>query len=126
MQSTRKALLFGLLVWALPFVVGVLAYGLKTAGSPLFETVMAVTVAATGVFFALTYFRAVPECSLREGLYLGLAWFAISVILDLFLFMWGPMKMSFPAYMADIGFTYLIYPIVTTALGILGEQKTTT
>lgn len=126
MQNTKKALLFGLLVWAVPLAVGMLAYGLKTAGSPLFETVMAVAVTATGVFFGLKYFQAVPECSWREGLYLGLAWFAISVVLDLFLFMWGPMKMTFPAYMADIGFTYLIYPIVTTGLGMLGEHKTAT
>ena len=123
MQNTRKIILYGFFVWAVPFVMGMLAFGLKTAGSPLFETVMAVTVTAAGVFFGLKYFRAVPECSLREGLYMGLAWFAISVILDLFLFMWGPMKMTFPAYMADIGFTYLIYPIVTTGLGILGEHK---
>ena len=72
MQSTKKALFFGLLVWAVPLAMGMLAYGLKTAGSPLFETIMAVTVAATGVFFGLKYLRAVPECNRREGMYVGL------------------------------------------------------
>lgn len=51
--------------------MGVLAYGLKTAGSPLFETVMALTVAAVGMFFGIAYLRRVPECTWREGLYLG-------------------------------------------------------
>ncbi len=104
--------------------MGVLAYGLKTAGSPLFETVMAVTVAAVGVFFGIAYFQRVPESTWREGLYLGVLWLGISIVIDLFLFMWGPMKMTFGAYMADIGVTYLIYPIITSGLGKLVEQKT--
>ena len=124
MQSMKKALIFGLLVWAVPFLVGVLAYGLKTAGSPLFETVMAVTVAAVGVFFGIAYFQRVPESTWREGLYLGVLWLGISIVIDLFLFMWGPMKMTFGAYMADTGVTYLIYPIITSGLGKLVEQKT--
>jgi len=39
------------------------------------------------------------------------------------MFMWGPMKMSFINYMMDIGFTYLIYPIVTIGFGSVLEKN---
>ena len=43
----------------------------------------------------------------------------ISIGFDLLMFMWAPIKMSFGDYIADIGLTYLIYPIVTTGFGFL-------
>jgi len=42
--------------------------------------------------------------------------------LDLFMFMEGPMKMSFSDYMLDIGLTYLIYPILGTFYGLISNN----
>jgi len=47
----------------------------------------------------------------------------MSVVIDLFMFMWGPMKKTFPDYMTDIGLTYLIYPIVTVGFGLILKKK---
>ncbi len=60
---------------------------------------------------------------LSESIKLGIIWFIISIIIDLLMFMWGPMKMSFINYMMDIGFTYLIYPIVTIGFGSVLEKN---
>ena len=59
---------------------------------------------------------------LREGILLGIVWLAINIVLDLLLFMEGPMKMSFTDYMMDIGLTYLIIPSVTIGFGYLLQQ----
>ena len=43
---------------------------------------------------------------------------AICIGLDLLMFMWGPMKMSFIDYMKDIGLTYLMLPIIAAGVGL--------
>ena len=55
---------------------------------------------------------------------IGIAWFAVNLVIDLPLFLLdSPMKMSFPAYMTDIGLTYLTYPVVTIGFGCLLDAK---
>ena len=54
---------------------------------------------------------------MREELLLGLLWFAICVLIDApLMLLGGPMQMSFGAYMADIGVTYISIPVVTSGL----------
>ena len=79
---------------------------------------MAVTVTATAVILGLVYLRRFDGAGAREGLVLGLIWFVMCVLIDAPLMLFGgPMKMSFGAYMADIGLTYAAIPIVTWGLG---------
>ena len=52
-----------------------------------------------------------------RGLTLGGAWLAISIALDLLMFMWGPMQMSFIDYLKDIGLTYLMFPVIAAGWG---------
>lgn len=47
----------------------------------------------------------------------------INIAIDLCLFSWGPMKMNFGDYIQDIGFTYLIIPIITFGIGYQLENK---
>jgi len=84
---------------------------------------MPVVVAISAVFFSNLYFRKLEKDFLKEGILLGIIWFAISIVIDLFMFMQGPMKMTFLNYMADIGLTYLIIPTVTLGFGFLAQKK---
>jgi hypothetical protein len=113
----KAALLYGLLVWLIPFVVSVLIYPLKTRATPLFESIMPVALTACVVFFLIQYFRKSATATLREVVVIGTLWLAISVALDLLMFMWGPMKMTLANYIMDIGLTYLIFPIVAIGFG---------
>jgi len=70
----------------------------------------------------IPFVRKLEAGFLKEGVLLGLVWFIIGIVLDLLLFMEGPMKMSFADYMMDIGLTYLIIPIVSFGFGYLLEQ----
>lgn len=66
----RRALLLGVAMWAIPFVVSVLAFPFHEPNRALFESIMAVTVTASAVGLALVYFRkrpAVPSKSAQTA-----------------------------------------------------------
>jgi len=124
MKKYLKVVLFGFFTWLIPFVVSFFIFPLRTSQRPLFESIMAVVVTICAVLFAVRYFRKVKASFLQEGVLIGVVWFLVNIVLDLLLFMEGPMKMSFADYMADIGLTYLIIPAVTFGLGYSLQKKT--
>jgi hypothetical protein len=83
---------------------------------------MPIVLCGTTVTFAVLYLNKLQGCFLKEALLAGVIWLGISLILDLFLFMEGPMKMPFIDYMADIGLTYSLIPIITVGFGYLLEK----
>ena len=117
MRSLKTALLYGFLVWLIPFVVSFLVFPLRTSNRALFESIMPVVVTFCVVLFGVLYLRKPTASPLREGTLLGTLWLAISIVIDLAMFMEGPMKMSLPDYIADIGLTYLIIPTATAGMG---------
>lgn len=122
MQSWRRTLGYGLLVWLIPFVVAVCAFTLKANWRSLFESVMAVTVAATVVGFGVLYLQRVERTSPREGFLLGLIWLLLSVGIDLPLMLSPPINYSVAEYVADIGLTYVMIPIITLGLATVARR----
>jgi len=122
-RSLKKALLYGFLVWLIPFVVSILIFPIKTSNTALFESIMPVVLTVCVVLFLIRYFRKLEADFLKEGVMLGIIWFIISLGVDLLMFMWGPMKTTFANYMMDIGLTYLIVPIITIGFGYLIEKR---
>lgn len=59
----------------------------------------------------------------RASLAVGPRRSAITAALDLPLILAGPFAMSLPAYLLDIGLTYLIFPIVTTAIALAAARR---
>jgi hypothetical protein len=117
MPKVLHVLLGGFLVWLIPFAVATPLLGVREANRPLFESIMPVVLAATTALCALGFlgrFRASP---LRDGVGIGLAWAAISIAIDLPLFV-GVFGMGLADYAQDIALTYLIIPIVTVATGL--------
>lgn len=126
MNKYLKIIFFGFLVWLVPFVVSFFIYPLKTAGNPLFESVMPVIITIITVVLASIYLKNAEGDLLREGALIGVAWFLISVIIDLFLFLPpSPMQMSITSYFMDIGITYIIIPIITMGMVYLTGKKMT-
>jgi hypothetical protein len=126
MKSVKLALLYGFLVWVLPFAVAFMIFPLRTSDRLFFESIMPVAVTLAVVIFSLLYFKKLDGNFSKEGLLLGLIWLAISIGIDLLMFSGGPMKMGFTDYMKDIGFTYLIIPIVTVGFGLLNRNNKAT
>lgn len=115
--SVRRALLFGLFIWLTPFVVAFLIFPLRESSRPLFESIMPVAIAVPTAVLGVRYLRNVRRGLVREGILLGLLWLAISIAIDApLMLLGGPMRMTIGAYVADIGITYLIIPVVTVGL----------
>ncbi len=122
MAAKGKAVIYGVLVWLIPFVTAFLIFPLRESARPLFESIMPVVVTVATVAFAVLYFRRVGTSHVREGIMLGALWYVISVVIDLPLMLAGPIGMSLGEYMADIGLTYLIIPAVTIGFGLACAQ----
>lgn len=111
-------------MWLVPFLLAFLAFPWRESARPLFESIMAVTVTATAVVLGLGYLRRVERGCGREGVVLGLMWLVMSVLIDApLMLLGGPMKMSFGAYLADIGLTYVSIPVVTWGLAVARASR---
>jgi len=124
MKSYKLALFYGFLIWLIPFVVAFLIYPIKTSNRALFESIMPVVLMICVVLFSILYLRKVKTDFFKEGILLGVIWFAISLVIDLTMLMpESPMKMSFADYMMDIGLTYVIIPTICVGFGYLLERQ---
>ena len=117
MKSWVKAIGFGVLVWLIPFIIGFLAFPFREPARPLFESIMAVAVAATAAGVGYLYLSKIARPGFKDGLFVGLLWWVMCVVIDLPLMSSGPMAMSMGQYFADIGLTYVTIPAVTAGLG---------
>ena len=124
MNKTLKVTLYGILMWFVPFLVSFLIYPLKQSANPFFESIMPVVITATAVVLTLSYFKHQDKDLLREGAIIGISWFVISIVIDLMMFLPpSPMHMGLSDYMLDVGFTYLIIPLVTLGMGYAADKE---
>ncbi|OPY28197.1 MAG: hypothetical protein A4E27_00383 [Methanobacterium sp. PtaU1.Bin242] len=124
MKSYLKIILFGIFVWLVPFLVSIFIYPLKTAGNPLFESIMPLVITIMVVILAYSYLNGVKTDLIKEGMIIGTTWFIINIIIDLALFLpSSPMQMTLTNYMMDIGITYLMIPVITMGMGYMAENK---
>ena len=124
MKSIKKTLFYGFLIWLIPFITAFLIFPIRESNRALFESIMPIVITVSVVFFAYHYFKKLDNNFVKEGVMLGITWLAISFVIDLVMFMQGPMKMTFTAYIMDIGLTYLIIPAITIGFGYLSKSKT--
>ena len=122
MNRYLKIGLLGFFVWLIPFVVSVLIFPLRAMQRPLFESIMPVVIAIWTVFFAVIYLSGLKSGFQKEGILIGVAWFLMGIILDLLIFVDGPLKMSLRDYALDVPITYLMIPTITFGFGYLMEQ----
>lgn len=123
MNQYLKVVLYGFLVWLLPFVVSLFIYPLKVAGSPLFESIMPLVISLTVVVLAFFYLKNLDGDYVKEGVIMGVFWFTISIIIDLVLFLSpSALQVSFTDYLMDIGITYLMIPFITIGMGLVAAE----
>ena len=121
MNKCIKISLYGFLTWLIPFVISFLFY--SKDGQPvidvfLFKSIMIVVGSGTGATLLVLYFKKIKEHYLKEGIIVGLLWFAINIILDLVVLV--PMSdIEIGTYFAQIGLRYLVIPIMSVAIGYL-------
>ena len=115
---------FGILIWLIPFLVSFVVLQLKDSNRPLFESIMPVVLTITVVIFSILFFKRVDKEFMKEGFIIGIVWFTISIIIDLFMFIpESSMHMSLVDYIMDIGLTYLIILVIPVGFGYMLEKK---
>lgn len=123
MKNLKLAVLYGFLVWIIPFAAAFLIFPIRQSNRPLFESIMPVSGTFASILALYLYIKNAGAFSVKEGIKLGLLWMGISIAIDLLMFMQGPWKMTLSEYMSDIGVTYLAIPIITGGFGYLLEKK---
>lgn len=114
MKSKGRILLFGFLLWLSTFLAAFIIFPFKQSDPPFFETLISIFLAALTVLYGREYFKK-QRPVLREALTVGFVWAFVNVMIDLPLFLYGPMKMPVINYFTDIGLTYLMIPLILSA-----------
>jgi len=119
MRKFVRIILLGIAVWALPFAVGVAIMKPIPPETALFDTLMAVVMSFSATLFSYIHLSRCARPSLDEGLFAGSIWMLMAIGLDLPLFIFGPeaMRMTPTMYLADIGITYAMIPIIAAGIG---------
>ncbi len=126
MNKNLKIAIFGLLLWLIPFFTGfafVDPSGNFLIDQIFFKTIMILEGGLIGVILAIKYFACIEDNYLKEGMIIGVAWFAISLILDLVFVAAGFFQMSYAKYFTDIGLRYLFIPMYMFGIGYILEKK---
>ncbi len=114
-MSWKRVALFGFVLWLVPFAASLALFGLRDGNRALFESLITVVGVWSASMAALIYFRSGAESGLGRGLVVGLAWAAISIAIDLPLFL-AVFRMALADYVADIAVTYGAFPAITVAV----------
>lgn len=124
MHSLKKSILFGFLVWLLPFIVAFLIYPIHESHRPLFESIMPLVITISVVIFSYLYFKNIDKNVKAEGAKLGVVFLLISLTIDLIMFIPNsPMHMNLLDYISDIGLTYLMIPVITIGMGYAIDRE---
>jgi len=111
-SSLKKALLFGFLLWFFPLMFSFAIFQVHEKNLPLFESLIAIVLTGSTILFNTLYIKEKKKNFLPESILLSLLWVTISLFFDVMIFIIGPLKMPIGEYVADIGLTYLLIPIV--------------
>jgi uncharacterized membrane protein YpjA len=125
MNKHFRNLLYGFLAWLIPFVASIFFYT-KDGGLSidifLFKTIMIIVGSISGAILLISYFKKINIGYLKEGIYVGITWFVINILLDLFVLI--PMSgMAISDYFLQIGLRYLVMPVMSIMVGIALENK---
>lgn len=120
MGKYLKMVLFGALIWLVPYVLAMGLYpsGIMTANPDLFKNIMTISGSVTGLIAAVYYFKDTKEKKLlKEAIMLVAVWLSVCWVLD-FAFLIPYTKQSLATYFLNIGISYIasLMPALAIAL----------
>ncbi len=128
MDRYVRIALLGAGTWLIPFLISLLFYsgeGRLIIGTFLFKTILIVIGSVVGAALLVLYFKEVKKNFLREGIMVGVAWFAVNIVLDIAILlpMYGSIFEIFDSYLAEIGLRYLMITAMAIAVGFSLQNK---
>ncbi len=116
-MTWKRVIAYGVALWVIPFVASLGLFPIRDSNRFLFESLITVIGVGIAVAAAVLFFRKGENANIRAGLSLGFAWLAISVIIDLPIFLYV-FQMTLRDYLADIALTYLSFPAITSGIAV--------
>ncbi len=120
MNKCVKRILFGLIIWAIPFVTSFFMWDIE-ANMPKnmewFSAAMAFTWALGFAIAAYFYFKEDSDDSVKDGWITGVTWYVELLLLDL-LFLVGIFGMSIAQFYPML-LTYLNGLVISVAIGYI-------
>jgi len=119
MNKYLKIVLFGFLVWLVPFVASLFFYtaeGKLVIDVFLFKSIMIVVGSIVGAFLLISYFKNINKDYLKEGILVGVIWFGINILLDLLVLVLM-FEMPVVDYFTRIGLGYIVIPVMSIMVG---------
>jgi hypothetical protein len=116
-----KNILLGFLSWLIPFAVSFLFYkpgGELIVAYSTFKSTIMVVGTISGCYLLFKYFEQVEGNFIKNGVAVGLSWFAINIIFDAVILI-PMMKTTFAVYFMSIGLSYISIPILSITIGFL-------
>lgn len=102
MYKYLKLVLFGFVLWLIPFAASFVIFPFKATMRPLFESIMPLILTITVIILVYYYLKNLDANFAKEGAIAGIVWFISFIIIDLTLFLpVSPLQMSFTEYMMD-------------------------
>lgn len=125
MKRVGKIILFGFILWIIPFVFSFFFFD-KTGNLAIeenfFKSIMVFVGNLTGSILLYFYLKKYSGNFLKEAMIIGFSWFFVNVLLDVFVLI--PMaEMTFMAYCKEIGLRYLVLPTFSIVVGALLNLK---
>ena len=120
-----RNLLLGFLSWLIPFAVSFLFYkpgGALVVPYATFKSTIMVVGVISGCYLLIKYFNITEGDFIKNGIIVGLSWFAINIILDVVILI-PIMKSTFTDYFMSIGIAYFSIPAISIAMGSLLKIK---
>ncbi len=124
MKKLLRILLFGIIIWLIPFIIAIPFYSKNglIIDIFLFKSIMIVIGTFVGAKAIYFYFKKATKNYCAEGFCIGIVWLAISLLLDLIILV-PMMDVSIGAYFGKIGMRYLAIPIMSIMVGHLLTTK---
>ncbi len=123
MKKIPRIALFGSILWLICFAIGFIIWPLHESQFILFKTIMIVASCLTGIYLLSFYLKKIDNGFVKEGIIVGIIWFAINIILDLIVLV-GYFKTPVAEYFIGIGLRYLNIPITSIGVGMILNNKT--
>ncbi|MCI0688592.1 MAG: hypothetical protein L0Y54_15340 [Sporichthyaceae bacterium] len=116
MQSPKRVIRYGLGVWLGLVAISLILLPAEGKNEALYESIKLSVLVAVTLGFAIRYLGQHPDSGLREGVLVGFTWAAVSIALDLALFVAGAFNIGLAEYFSDVASSYAVMPIVAAAL----------
>ena len=124
MNRNIRIILYGIIVWLIPFLVAIPFYSPDVtiqASDQLFKSIMIVTGSIVGAYLLIRLFSDIQEKFIQTGWIIGGIWLIINWFLDAVILL--PLNGMDPAtYFSQIGLRYLMIPVMSIMGGYIGEN----